>query len=70
LASFLAREGQHLLPFVRSVEHTRLAIDELIEVLGRATVEAVLTLSAEGVAGKSAKPVARAAVPGDVIQWR
>jgi len=52
LASFLAEEGQALLPFVGLVEGATLAIDELIEVMGRATVEAVLTLSAQGVAGK------------------
>lgn len=51
LASFLAKEGQHLLPFVNLVEGARLAIDELIDVMGRATVEAVLVLSARGVAG-------------------
>ena len=52
LASFLAKEGQHLLPFVNLVEHTQLAIDELIDVMGRAAIEAVLTLSAQGVAGE------------------
>jgi transposase-like protein len=51
LVNFLTKEGQHLLPFVNLVETARLAVDELIDVVGRATVEAVLTLSAEGVAG-------------------
>ena len=52
LASFLAKEGQALLPFVNLVEHTQLAIDELIDVMGHATLEAVLMLSAQGVAGE------------------
>ena len=51
VAEFLKREGQFLLPMVELVERTELAIDEVIEVVGRATVEAVLGLSAEAVAG-------------------
>ena len=33
------------------VEQTEVAIDEVIQVMGRATIEAVLEMSAEGVAG-------------------
>ena len=51
VAEFLKREGQFLLPMVELVERTELAIDEVIEVVGRATVEAVLGLSAEALAG-------------------
>ena len=51
LAAFLAKEGQELLPLVGLVDGAKLAIDELIDVVGRATVEAVLVLSAQGVAG-------------------
>ena len=51
IAEFLKREGQFLLPMVELVEGAGLAIDEVIEVLGRATIEAVLEMSAEGVAG-------------------
>ena len=47
LAEFLKRESQFLLPMV---ERTELAIDEVIAVMGRATLEAVLAMSAEGVA--------------------
>lgn len=50
-AHYLAKNGQALLPLVELVEQSRLAIDELIDVLGRAHVEAVLQLSAESVAG-------------------
>jgi transposase-like protein len=51
IAEFLKREGQFLRPMVELVEGAELAIDEVIEVLGRATIEAVLEMSAEGVAG-------------------
>ena len=51
LVHFLARNGQALLPMVELIEHSKLAVDELIDVLGRASIEAVLRLSAQGVAG-------------------
>ena len=51
LASFLAKNGQALLPMVELIEQSQMAVDEVIEVLGRATIEAVLRLSAEGIAG-------------------
>ncbi|MGA8491420.1 MAG: hypothetical protein WB711_13420 [Terriglobales bacterium] len=50
LAEFLSH-GQGLLPMVDLIEQSRLAVDELIDVAGRATIEAVLQLSAEQVAG-------------------
>ena len=61
VAEFLKREGQFLLPLVELVERTELAIDEVIEVVGRATVEAVLGLSAEGLAGPKQAGRARGA---------
>lgn len=51
LAEFLSRNGQGLLPMVDLIEQSGLAVDELIDVAGRATLEAVLQLSAEQVAG-------------------
>ncbi len=51
LAHFLTENGQVLLPMVELIEQSKLAVDELIDVLGRASIEAVLQLSAEGVAG-------------------
>jgi transposase-like protein len=51
LAGFLSRNGQALLPMVELIEQSKLAVDELIDVLGRAQIEAVLRLSAEGIAG-------------------
>ena len=51
LAEFFSRQGQGLLPMVDLIEQSRMAVEELIDVAGRATIEAVLQLSAAQVAG-------------------
>jgi transposase-like protein len=51
LGRYLAKNEQVLLPMVELIEQSKMAVDELIDVLGRAQIEAVLRLSAEGVAG-------------------
>lgn len=51
LAEFLSRNGQFLLPMVELIEQSRMAVDELIDVAGRVTIEAVLNLSAQQLAG-------------------
>ena len=51
LAQFLVKNGQALLPMVELIEQSKLAMDEMIDVLGRASIEAVLQLSAQGIAG-------------------
>ena len=51
LADFLVKNGQGLLPMVELIEQSQKAVDELIDGVGRATIEAVLKLSAQGVAG-------------------
>jgi putative transposase len=51
LARLLVKNGQGLLPMVGLIEASKLAVDELIDVLGRAQIAAILRLSAEGVAG-------------------
>jgi len=51
LAEFLCREGQLLLPLVELITDTEMALDELIDITGRAAIEAVLTLSAQELAG-------------------
>jgi transposase-like protein len=51
LTEFLSKNGQLLLPMVDLIEQCRLACDELIDVAGRATIQAVLELSAEQAAG-------------------
>ncbi len=59
LGKFLARNGQVLLPMVELIEQSKLAVDELIDVLGRAQIEAVLRLSAERIAGPPPRAAAR-----------
>ncbi len=51
LAEFLSGEGQALLPMLELIEQAEMAVDELVDVAGRATIEAVLTLSAQELAG-------------------
>jgi len=51
ILGFLSKDGQALLPLVAQIEQAEVALDELIDVLGRATVEMVLRLSAERIAG-------------------
>ena len=51
LADWLAKDGQLLIPLVELLEKGERAIDEVIDVMGRATIEAVLQMSAVQVAG-------------------
>ena len=51
LGEFLSKNGQLLLPLVDLIEQCRMACDELIDVAGRATIQAVLELSAQQAAG-------------------
>jgi putative transposase len=62
LAEFLQKEGQFLLPMVSLIETAQAAIDEVIDVAGRATIEAVLQLSAQEVAGKKHPGKAQGAI--------
>jgi len=50
-SEYLASHGEHLLPMVGLIGAARIAMQEVIEVQGRASIEAVLQLSARGVAG-------------------
>ena len=52
IAEFLAANGELLLPMVELIESSRMAVGELVDMLGRASIEAVLRLSARGVAGE------------------
>jgi len=63
LAEFFSRNGQGLLPMVDLIEQSRLAVDELIDVAGRATIETVLQLSAEQLAGAADAGAATPAIP-------
>jgi putative transposase len=51
IAEFLSKDGQLLLPFLELICNTERAVDELIDVAGKAAIEAVLLLSAEQLAG-------------------
>jgi transposase-like protein len=51
LSRFLAREGQFLLPMLDLIEQAEAAVDEVIQVVGRSAIEAILLLSARQVAG-------------------
>jgi transposase-like protein len=51
LATLLAKDGQLLLPLLDLIETAQAAVDDLIDVMGRATIEAVLLLSAQQAAG-------------------
>jgi len=51
LAQVLAQDGQLLLPMLDLIENAQAAVDDLIDVMGRATIEAVLLMSAAQVAG-------------------
>ena len=64
LAAFLVRNGQALLPMMELIEQSRMAIDELIDVMGRASIEAVLELSARQVAGSPHQGKTR---PTDIV---
>jgi transposase-like protein len=62
LTEFLQKEGQFLLPIVSLIETAQAAIDEVIDVAGRATIEAVLHLSAQEVAGEKHPGQAQGAI--------
>jgi hypothetical protein len=51
LSDFLVQQGQFLLPMLELIEQSRLSVDEVIDVASRATLEAVLTLAAQQIAG-------------------
>jgi len=51
IAEFLSKDGQLLLPLLDMICNTEQALDELINVTGKAAIEAVLLLSAQQIAG-------------------
>ena len=51
IAEFLSKDGQLLLPLLELICNTENAVDELIDVAGKAAIEAVLLLSAQQIAG-------------------
>ena len=51
MAEFLTQKGQQILPAVELITQSRMVIDDLVDAVRRATIEAVLRLSAEHMAG-------------------
>jgi hypothetical protein len=45
IAELLAKDGQLILPLLDLLENAQCALDDLIDVMGRATIEAVLRMS-------------------------
>lgn len=62
LAQFTKANGQFLLPLVELITDARLAVDTVIEQLGRQTIETILRLSAQEVAGAPTPGKARGEV--------
>lgn len=52
LEQFAQANGQILLPLVELITQARVAVDEVIGAIGRQTIETILTLSAQEVAGE------------------
>lgn len=68
LTRLLSQNAQLMLPLVELVEQCRGAVDEVIDVAGRATIQAVLELSAQQVTeGELSQPGKKRA--GDVVRW-
>jgi transposase-like protein len=51
IAEFLSKDGQLLLPFLELICNGERAVDELIDVVGKAAIEAILLLSGRHLAG-------------------
>ena len=51
LAEYLSKGGQLFLPMVELIEQSRMAVDELLDSVSRAAIEAILIVSASEVAG-------------------
>jgi putative transposase len=51
IAELLAKDGQLVLPLLDLLVTAQASLDQLVDVMGRATIEAVLKMSAEQVAG-------------------
>lgn len=65
LTTFLRKNGQQLLPMVDLITQARVAINELIDCVGRALLETLLEVSAEQVAGTRQPGKARA----EAVLW-
>lgn len=48
MVEYLSQKGQLLLPMVGLIEQAEIAVDELIDVMGRTTIETVLLMNSAG----------------------
>ena len=62
IAEYLSKDGQLLLPLLELICNTENAIDEVIDLVGRGAIEAILTLSAQQLAGQKQPGKARAEI--------
>ena len=68
LTRLLSQNGQLMLPLVNLIEQCRGAVDEVIDVTGRAAIQAVLELSAQQVTGgELSQPGKKRG--GEVLRW-
>ena len=68
LTRLLSQNAQFMLPLVELVEQCRGAVDEVIDVTGRAAIQAVLELSAQQVTGgELSQPGKKRG--GDIVRW-
>jgi hypothetical protein len=59
LALFLRQSSQQILPMVELITQSRIAVDDLVNAMERATIERVSQLSAEQVAGPPSRDAGR-----------
>jgi putative transposase len=67
VVEFFVRHGQFLLPMIDLIEQSSEAIDEMIDVVGRGAVEAVLQLSAQELTG--GKSQGRKVERANEVRW-
>jgi putative transposase len=67
VVEFFVKHGQFLMPMIDLIEASSQAIDDLIDVVGRSAVEAVLQLSAQQLTG--AKSQGRKVARANEVRW-
>jgi len=68
LTRVLSRNGQALAPLLELVVDCRGAVDEIIDVAGRAAIQAVLELSAQEATGEALRQPGKKRA-GDIVRW-
>jgi hypothetical protein len=73
IQEFAQANGQILLLLVELITQARVAVDDVIQSIGRHTIETILTLSAQelaGTVGVSRSSISRQAIAGSAEQLR